>query len=198
VALVPGDDVMVQLDASRWPDEHDAYWATAEAQLADHPGFSVRAEIRSREGRTEVIEVSLRKELPRAHFTAPGSVTTRMLRDIPLGTIQQRAYGALRAAERRGDLEKGSTDQFRDVHRPGRRGRDSYEYALLAAEYVDWCDRSRTPVRDMATAKGIPSQRLSNALYVARSRGLLTRQGQGTSGGRLTAKAQRILSERSH
>ncbi len=184
------------LDPERSPDEEGAYWYEAEAQLEDYPGFEVRVKIRSLEGNVEVVDVRVYKAPARAvHKVAAGPVTTRMLRAVPLGAIQQHALEALAAASSASWLPEGSVAPFRDNPYPGRRGRDDLEYALLAAKYVAWVARSRTPMRDLAAAEYMSVKTLKNKVTEARYRELLTRSGRGTAGGELTEKARRLLRE---
>ena len=80
--------------------------------------------------------------------------------------------------------------------RRGRRGPKPFpdrHYAALAADYVDACSSgSRSPVKDVATARGMTPAALRTALHRARNRGLLTRQTAGRAGGQLTRRAKRL------
>jgi len=87
-----------------------------------------------------------------------------------------------------------------DLERKPRRGRrgpkgwPEEEYAQLAADYVRACESgSRSPVVDVAKARGMKDSALRAALSRARERGLLTRQTGGRAGGQLTPRAKALL-----
>ncbi len=86
---------------------------------------------------------------------------------------------------------------FEKKPRRGRRGPKGWpdeDYAQLADDYVRACKSgSRSPVADMAKARGMKDTALRAAVSRARKRGLLTRQTGGRAGGQLTQRAKALL-----
>jgi hypothetical protein len=77
--------------------------------------------------------------------------------------------------------------------RPGQRGRNELDYALVAAKYVSHLG-SHQPVVDVAKDLHLSTSQVRNILYQARRRGLLTgKDRQGKAGGDLTPKALELL-----
>ena len=81
--------------------------------------------------------------------------------------------------------------------RHGRRGPKGWpdeEYARLASDYLTACKSgSRSPVADVAKARGTTVSALRATLNRARKRGLLTSQKGGRAGGQLTPQAKALL-----
>jgi hypothetical protein len=78
--------------------------------------------------------------------------------------------------------------------RPGARGKPDEDYARAAAEYVRFvAEGERAPLRSLAGVLHVSESRARNIVHEARVRGLLTKTQPGRRGGRLTAKAQRLL-----
>lgn len=83
--------------------------------------------------------------------------------------------------------------------RPGRRGRNDLYYALVARDYVEaLAVDARAPIkllRKQRSARGedVTEEQLRAQLGTARRLGLLTKAEAGTAGGRLTAKAKKLL-----
>jgi hypothetical protein len=133
----------------------------------------------------------------------------RLLRAVPIVELQATADAFLRERASR------EAETALDVHgaalwrrmrentlarldaRPGRRGRADIEYAEYAAEYaVLVADGAIHPVATLAERRNYSRQTVSNALYEARRRGLLTEPPvRGRAGGQLTAKALGLLRE---
>jgi hypothetical protein len=78
--------------------------------------------------------------------------------------------------------------------RTGTRGKDDEVFARVAAAYVELVEQGeRAPLRHLAEMFHMSESRARNVVHEARARGLLTATKQGRPGGRLTAKAQRII-----
>jgi hypothetical protein len=136
-------------------------------------------------------------------------VTRRLLRDIPLGELEHAArmkFAPLAdavAAIPSDDVHELARDWYLRavtasgaLRRPGRRGRVDHYYAALAAMYVDLVQRgSSRPNVELAETLCVNTQTVTNQLYEARKRGLLTQAAQGRAGGELTDKARQILLE---
>lgn len=124
----------------------------------------------------------------------PRPITTEALRSLPLGKIQ-RELDEMITRKSRADLRtQRLTEGFRDAPRPGRRGRSEAEYAAVAAIYVSHL-ASPAPVEETANELSYSVSRIRSILHKARRLGLLTEEGQGKAGGRLTQKARRLLQE---
>jgi hypothetical protein len=91
-----------------------------------------------------------------------------------------------------------SAKSIKAPRRVGRRGRPDSYYAKLAAEYVAAIESgSPRPVAAVAKklGRGYTVEYVRDALYRARSRGLLTGPPRGRVGGRLTDKGRAALTE---
>jgi hypothetical protein len=85
---------------------------------------------------------------------------------------------------------------FLAMRRPGRRGRDDTFYAAWAARYVAVCATTRRPYAVLVRDHPDHSERtIRDFVHKARSRGLLLGGSAGRSGGRLSAKAERLLGD---
>jgi hypothetical protein len=78
--------------------------------------------------------------------------------------------------------------------RPGRRGRDDYEYAQVARHYVALLGTA-TPLKHLADQLGFSASQVRNILYEARRRDLLTDAPKGKAGGTLTPYAYELLQQ---
>ena len=157
-----------------------------------------------RDGTVVVAEVRVYSEGP----PPAKGITARLLRDEVV--IGKHVYGALPAllARARGDaLEEphrrmartlfdawvgslGFTDTVAPAGHRGPKGRPLRDYAKLAKDYVDGCSAGgRSPVADLAAKRGMTPVGMRAALNRAREKGMLTRQRQGSAGGRLTPRA---------
>ena len=83
------------------------------------------------------------------------------------------------------------------TRRRGPKGWSDLEYATLAQEYLDRLRASRSPVKDLAEARGMSEVGARAAVHRARNRGLLSRQKQGRAGGELTPRAKALLRQAS-
>jgi hypothetical protein len=136
----------------------------------------------------------------------PGApLNARLIHDLPFGEIVAAARADLAAWA--SDVDRVAPDMAaRRQHfaavlreRPGRRGRTDLEYARLAAEYAELIfDGDTMPVVTLAEELHVAESTVRNQLSEARRRGLLTATKPGRAGGRLTAKAQRLLKEPDH
>lgn len=132
---------------------------------------------------------------------------------VPAGAIIERAriiasaHARMRAREASGG-QRGFTYPTPDpvaaeslkhwsalvAERTGTRGKDDRVYAHVAAQYVEILQTGvRAPLRELAERLGVGESRARNLVYEARQRGLLTATKQGVKGGRLTAKANRLI-----
>ena len=129
----------------------------------------------------------------------PGGVTTNVLRAVRTGPL----FDALGKDDGSGSrftmvLNGVDPDQnFLNVRRPGRRGRDDLPYAVWAARYVTKVQTNpRAPYPELAAEHpGFSERTIRECVSKARNRDLLTRVGQGRTGGELTAKAKALLAE---
>jgi hypothetical protein len=118
-----------------------------------------------------------------------GGITSRILRKVPLEAIIDEALRRLNEISR---LPSGWDAIARNAPgRPGRAGRDDRFYATWSKRYVEADPRRR--IRDLEETYGESYGAITQWIYDARERGLLSRTGQGRSGGVLTDKAVAIL-----
>lgn len=83
---------------------------------------------------------------------------------------------------------------FSMARRPGRAGRADFDYAEVAALYVELVVEGGEPVSALAERLGVSVAQTRSLLHTARSRKLLTPSPAGRVGGRLTPKAIELLS----
>lgn len=148
---------------------------------------------------TWVFEVLTRPPRPvsvRIHPTKPdqppGPLDVRVLRNVKVTDAKEQLRRDLRLPEAE-ELFGVSFDVDDLARRPGSAGRDDYQYAALAADYVSRLGRVSAPVQAVADARNMSRSRVQNVLNEARNRGLLTRPGGRRAGGDLTAKARKVL-----
>lgn len=123
----------------------------------------------------------------------PAVLTARTIRQLRIED-GLRACSARLRAEGADQLFGVTFDEQVLRRRPGRAGRGDYEYAALAAEYVDLCTAGdRSPVKTMAERHAFSRSQINNLISEARRRELLTREGAGRVGGSLTRKAMEVL-----
>jgi hypothetical protein len=172
---------------------------------ADHPGLAVQvvfsAEAASLRGDAQYMApLSFRVAVTEP---AGRALTARTIDAIPFGAVVAEAWRMLTQGlgneEVQGWNDPDSLPELatRLTQRPGRRKRPEIEWAELARNYVDALEREPDrPVEALAESLNMKRKTVSNALESARRRGLLTRpRKQGAAGGRLTAKAKRLLDE---
>lgn len=68
---------------------------------------------------------------------------------------------------------------------------DTAYFAAVAQEYEGNCQRRKPPIKSMAVRRKAPPHKIRAEVYRARELGLVTRDGQGTTGGKLTEKGRR-------
>ena len=123
-------------------------------------------------------------------------ITLRLLRELNIGALEAaaRMYLAQASSEM---LRRQLGEEWSEAAaaRPGRRGRPPEWYADFAREYDELVNRqgSRKPIDDLAARRQMDRTQVRNIIYKCRERGLLTGSGQGSSSGKLTAKARKIL-----
>jgi hypothetical protein len=180
-------------------------------EVPDMPGWSFTFWMR-RDGTIERLEVTGEvtdttrwhnavqqgRRIPAAPAPVEG-ITRRMLRDVPLGGF----VVAMRTEANHSldDLPPIATgvvtaalERFAVIPRPGRSGRDDYDYATFAAMYVERVP-SPTAKAELADELGLSPTQVGHLLYEARKRDLLTEAPRGKAGGELTDKARRLLEE---
>lgn len=138
--------------------------------------------------------------------TPHGGVTTRLLRRIQLGVLLSwvkadvAAIGeSLAQFPRDGMLGSmlSATQDF--TSRPGRAGRDDYDYAVMADRYVALLNSGHlNAAAALAGQLHLSPSQVRNVLYEARRRDLLTKSPPGKAGGQLTDKARRLLEGAKH
>ena len=136
---------------------------------------------------------------------APGrsGLTTACLKSVRVGQILRHAHAAAQQAQR--DLDGWDWGASRPVQVPaaevqrrtGRAGRGDLYYAELARDYLARIAAgSKRPREDIAEARGgVKGDLIRDQLHIARSRGLLEGGAQGRAGGRLSDRAQHLLTE---
>jgi hypothetical protein len=93
-------------------------------------------------------------------------------------------------------VDPSSIEPWLENPRPGRRGRDDFEYALWASRYVEALDAGPRPIMRLLEAHpGHSAAMLRAILNKARHRGLLTPSEPGRAGGRLTQKGLDLLAQ---
>jgi hypothetical protein len=138
-----------------------------------------------------------------AHRPAGVPLSARLLHDLPAGQIIAAARSYL--AEAASSAPPGDSPDLAAARqhfaaalreRPGRRGRTDLEYAKVAREYADLVAAGdEGPVLTLAKRLIAAESTIRNQLTEARKRGLLTSTRPGRAGGRLTARATRILKD---
>lgn len=127
-----------------------------------------------------------------------GGVTRDVLKSIRTGPLFD-ALGQEDGSGSRWTMELHGADpdqNFLNVRRPGRRGRDDLTYAVWAARYVAKCRTTRSPYPELAAEHpGFAQRTIRDLVLKARRRDLLTGGGQGRTGGELTPKAEKLLAE---
>jgi hypothetical protein len=158
--------------------------------VGDLVGFAVRPLVEVEEGPVTSYDVDAV-----AYPDDAPAITSRRVRELPVGALHLAAQAAARQAGRLLGATVDAPDWpavFRAERRPGRRGRPDVFYAGLSAEYVGLLDTTR-PVATMAERRGISASQVRNLLAEARRRDLLTHPGQGRARGALTDRAVALL-----
>jgi hypothetical protein len=154
-----------------------------------------------------VVEVTADGRVTRLEIDDPAGITTRRLRDLPLSELRMAARKALaREMERHGEpslripprVRARAARSFREVRRPGRRGRDIFEYLTIAEDYLRLVDEVDNPVQVLAERYGLTPSQAPQLLYRLRRPplDLLKPLGRGLPGGELTEKAKALQRER--
>jgi hypothetical protein len=178
-------------------------------------GWHVHAWIELRDGIPQITELRLRsaagstlRSAHRGEDKAPlmdypfkegrkvraGGITTDVLRSVSTPALFE-AIG--RDAPDLLRLSGIDPDQdFLALRRPGRRGRDDIFYAAWAERYVTVCASTPRPyavlVRDHPDYQ---ERAIRDFVNKARNRGLLVGGSPGRAGGKLSAKAERLLDQ---
>lgn len=144
------------------------------------------------------LELSNGEPVPtRVEVTLPGgTASTRALRRYGFGWLVDEADRLL------ADWAVGQAlgpAWRREIRRPGRAGRADLHYALWAHRYAQALDaEERSPVQriireEQAAGRHVTKGQVAGAMNRARARGLFTGAPPGKAGGKLTAKALRLL-----
>ncbi len=142
-----------------------------------------------------------------------GLIAARSFRRLPLGELTDLAVHAAREGAR-ADLVAGRIflpefpDEleyrrrvaerwargFAEQPRPGPKGRDLHDLALIASQYVEVLGQPK-PVEVLRERLNLGVKQTRNLVYKARKAKLLTDVKPGRAGGTLTAKAIALLEE---
>lgn len=164
---------------------------TAYAKVPGHPRLEAHVLFVTRAGLRIASQVYL-VPLDPGRLPTEG-ITVAALRAVRLGTIQAELNEILAREENLGRLPSARVDGFRSNPRPGRGGRDPYDYAVWAQRYVEKLG-TRHPIRElMQEHPGYSEHAIRARLNRARAKGLLTDSPPGKAGGELTEKAKLIL-----
>lgn len=147
-------------------------------------------------------EIRLRPDGTIDHFairskTDGPPITAELLRSVPIGGLRDEL---VRRARKRASSPKlraryrSWAEDFAAQPRPGSRGRDLTEYALVASAYVDALGR-RAPIQEVANLFHLSVSQARNLVWHAREKGLLTESSPGRAGGVLTPLAIELLLE---
>jgi hypothetical protein len=129
-------------------------------------------------------------------FGSSRLLTAVALRDLPLGEVQSVAIQAVKTVV--SERTKRSADKLQEWAQTQRANarrknqKDPLWYALLARDYVDFCEFSN-PSERLAKRHDIAQGSMGAEIKRARSLGLLTGTVRGRSGGQLTPKAWALL-----
>jgi hypothetical protein len=180
-------------------------------------GWHLQAWIEVREGAPRITELRLRSSEGTTLYsnhgpTGPesdykhksgrrvpqGGITTAVLRSLSLTALHD-AIGKVNASASFLTMHGIDPDKaFHAQRRPGRRGREDSFYALWAKRYLDRCATTRRPYAELAKEhKGYAERSIRDIVQTAKRRGLLVGGSQGRAGGRLSAKAERLLARMS-
>lgn len=154
----------------------------------------VRYTLEERDGATIIAGINITPNADPFHSTIPepgtappGGLQARDLRHIPMGvpTINAKTQ----------DDRPGYPNTMPPARRPGSLGRDDAYYLDVAIRYVQAIEHgSRQPIADVAEQMGgFRRGHVRDLVAEARKRGLLTSAPKGLAGGKLTAKALRLL-----
>jgi hypothetical protein len=166
----------------------DATAVDAIVTVFDDSGWALRMRYEPHAAGPRLTEATLRPTGPASELGA------RLLRRLRMGAAVDQAETSMREYV---TLTRLLGERWgKPVQRPGRRGRPLVEYAVWAHRYVEACERdARAPIKLLALEHGDSESSIRGLVNRARDRGLLTRSEQGKSGGKLTAKARRILAD---
>ncbi len=176
----------------RAPTTVDAV-AKLERDLA--PGWALEAEVQLNRDKRLIFR-SLTVRPSATVSTPPSGITSLVWRAVNIGQLLDSArdvYADLWEWDAQTDW---AISLASDWTRPGSQGHPDELYARLAYAYAHLVERGvRTPVQELASENWMSCSRATanTRIAEARRRGLLTPPASGRSGGRLTAKARRLL-----
>ena len=180
----------------------DVFWFAAERVDSPSEVLTVSPHYTVVEGVLHLLALHIWRE-----GTEPVELTAEDLRSIPLSRLHTFARHLL-AAEKPSPLltwppetpSMPPRDWLPDLtrrRRPGRGGRDNYDYAVVAARYVDLQKMTSAPVKELARELNLNTSQVRTMLDQARHRQLLTKSEAGRRTGRaygeLTDRAKELL-----
>jgi hypothetical protein len=144
------------------------------------------------DGRCSEITITTRPDVQPDDL--PG-LTTRSVRTLRVEALRRAAMQALTTAARDQENYPGVSDlRQRFTERPGRRGRQDVDYALLVHAYTTLLGQGK-PVEALATREFLSASQVRNLLSEAKRRKIMTRPGRGRAGGQLTPYGHALLTQ---
>ncbi len=189
-------------DGRRLLSDGNQRWETdASGQETDLPGgWTVREDFALEDSRRIVASLTIR---PTAAGAVPaGGVTARLLRLVKVGQFAS-GFRQTLAQHYGPEVAARIVEGIGWASRPRRRKRaarlraDDRFYAELARTYVElWATNEKKPTAALAAARGVSPALMRSHIHLARKNGFLTETGRGKAGGALTAKARRVLAQK--
>lgn len=140
---------------------------------------------------------------PEVNSAPPSAITANLLRSVSIPLLANAARAELaEAASDTATLSALTRRQKLDLKEAasaprGRRKPDGF-FAIVASEYLAAHRRgSPKPAADVASKMSVSPATVTNWIHTARERDLLTRAGQGRSGGSMTDKGRAALRDAS-
>ena len=119
-------------------------------------------------------------------------LTTRIVRSVTTGDLERWTRKHISEKEGRLGIAPGSASL--DEHKPRTRARErDVGLARLVARYVELHRTTNRPNEVLAEEYHVSVKRITNQLYSARERGLLTGTRRGRAGGVMTDKCRALL-----
>lgn len=132
------------------------------------------------------VEVSVRRA-----SSSTEALGMEVLRRVRVGPARQACVDKMRTQQLR-DLFEVDLDVASLRRRPGRAGRQDLDYAVVVQDY-EQVSGGPKPIDELARKYLVSRSQVSNLLTEAKRRGLMTRPGQGRTGGEMTEKCREVL-----